>query len=168
MKQKILLLEDDVQLRKTLAQDFVDRNYDVIEAAKIEELVDFSFQFAVVDLRLGQDSGLMAVKLIKAQNPECRLVVLTGYASIATAVEAVKHGAINYLTKPISTDVLEKALKNELNEKTMMEVDLAPLSRHEHEYIEFVLSQNGRNISRSAKILGLHRQSLQRKLKKSP
>lgn len=167
MNQKILLLEDDEYLRKSLAREFQDRGYVVIEKSSFSEVDDFSFQFAVVDLRLGPENGLRAVEGILKQNPDCRLVVLTGYASVATAVEAIKLGAANYLTKPISVDVIEKALLNELKTATLPE-EMLPLSKHEHEYIEFVVTQNNGNISRSAKVLGLHRSSLQRKMKKTP
>lgn len=167
MNQKILLLEDDEHLRKSLAREFQDRGYTVIEKSLFSEVDDFSFQFAVVDLRLGPENGLRAVEGILKQNPECRLVVLTGYASVATAVEAIKLGAANYLTKPISVDVIEKALLNELK-ATELPQEMLPLSKHEHEYIEFVVTQNNGNISRSAKVLGLHRSSLQRKMKKTP
>ena len=167
MTNKILLLEDDEQLRKSLALEFKDRGYEVIEKTQFSEINDFSFNFAIVDLRLGPENGLKAVEGILKRNPSCRLIVLTGYASVATAVEAIKLGAINYLTKPISIDVIEKALHNELKSNQVPD-EMLPLSKHEHEYIEFVVTQNNGNISRSAKVLGLHRSSLQRKMKKNP
>lgn len=165
--KSILLLEDDESLRESLSREFIDRGYQVTQKSHFADIEDFSFEFAVVDLRLGPENGLKAVEGILKKNPSCRLVVLTGYASVATAVEAIKLGAANYLTKPTSVDVIEKALLNELKSAELPD-EMLPLSKHEHEYIEFVVTQNKGNISRSAKILGLHRSSLQRKMKKTP
>lgn len=167
MNKRILLLEDDLYLRNSLGREFSDRGYEVVERSHLSEVSEFNFNFAVVDLRLGAENGLKAVESIMKELPSCRLVVLTGYSSVATAVEAIKLGAANYLTKPTSVDVIEKALLGELK-TTELPDELLPLSKHEHEYIEFVVTQNNGNISRSAKILGLHRSSLQRKMKKTP
>ena len=94
--------------------------------------------------------------------------MLTGYGSIATAVKAVQDGAFNYLTKPIGFELLEATLLGKLNTKDIETKGISSLSRHEHEYIEFVLTKNDGNISKSARELGLHRQSLQRKRRKFP
>lgn len=168
MEQKILLLEDDLRSRKALAEDFCERGYAVTEASCLKELKEKVFDFAVVDLRLRGESGLAAIPEIKKHNPECRIVILSGYASVATAVEAVKRGAINYLHKPASCDSIEAAFNDKFNDNAAHTFEVTPLDRHEHEYIEFVLSQNEGNITKTAKQLGLHRQSLQRKLKKLP
>jgi two-component system response regulator RegA len=165
--KRILLLEDDEQLRESLAREFMDRGYDVTQKRQYADVREFHFHFAVVDLRLESENGLRAVEGILKRNSDCRLVVLTGYGSVATAVEAIKLGAVNYLTKPASIDIIEKALLGELK-STELPDDMLPLSKHEHEYIEFVVTQNHGNITRSAKVLGLHRSSLQRKLKKNP
>ena len=167
MGESLLLLEDDSNLRKSLAKDFTEKGYIVFEASEIKEVSGVICNYAVIDLRLGGEHGLRALEIIKSQNPSCKVVVLTGYGSIATAVEAVKLGAINYLTKPVSSEVLEKALKDELKENANLP-EIAELSKHEHEYIDFVMTINNGNISKTAKVLGLHRQSLQRKLKKYP
>ena len=114
MSKRILLLEDDVYLRNSLAREFKDRGYEAIEKNILSEVTEYNFDFAVVDLRLGAENGLKAVETIMKELPDCRLVVLTGYSSVATAVEAIKLGAANYLTKPTSVDVIEKALLGEL------------------------------------------------------
>ena len=166
--KRLLLLEDDLRFRKALAEDFTERGYEVTEAESFKDVSQRQFDYAVVDLRLLGESGLQAIPEIKKQNFLCRIVVLTGYGSVATAVEAVKLGAVNYLHKPASSELIERALNDELKEGDLHTFQVTPLEQHEHEYIEFVLTQNNGNITRTAKQLGLHRQSLQRKLKKFP
>lgn len=163
----LLILEDDESLKRSLAREFSERGYQVTQKKSFSEITEFNFDFALVDLRLGPDNGLKAVEGILRIKPGCKVVVLTGYASVATAVEAIKLGATNYLTKPVGIDLIEKAFSGESQTPDLPQ-EMLPLSKHEHEYIEFVVSQNDGNISRSAKILGLHRSSLQRKLKKLP
>ena len=109
-----------------------------------------------------------SIQEIKAQNPDAHIVVLTGYGSIATAVQATKLGAAHYLTKPVDIDEVERALRNEeyANEEVPIPTEFQSLYRHEREYIEFVLAECDGNISKAARRLGLHRQSLQRKLRK--
>jgi two-component system response regulator RegA len=166
--KRLLLLEDDRRFRKTLAEDFVERGYAVTEAGNLRELKTMDFDYAVIDLRLLGESGLDAIPQLKKQSPDCQIVVLSGYGSVATAVAAVKLGALNYLHKPASCELIEAALKDDLKEEGLLPFQIAPLNQHEHEYIEFVLSQNKGNITKTAQQLGLHRQSLQRKLKKLP
>ena len=101
--------------------------------------------------------------------PGIRTVVLTGYGSIATAIEAIKIGAVHYLTKPSDPDLIEDAFEKITGDPTVPLPDSPPsLARHEREYIEYVLAGTGGNISEAARRLGLHRQSLQRKLRKYP
>jgi two-component system response regulator RegA len=166
--RRLLLLEDDRRFRKTLAEDFEEKGYVVTEAGSLKEIRNQNFDFAVIDLRLLGESGLTAISELKKQTPDIRIVILTGYASIATAVEAVKLGALNYLHKPASCELIEAALKEELKNDAPCTPCVASLNQHEHEYIEFVLSQNEGNITKAAQQLGLHRQSLQRKLRKHP
>lgn len=168
LNPKLLLLDDDARFRKALAEDFKDKGYQVTEADNLKEIKNLFFDYAVLDLRLLGESGLQAIPELKKTNPQCRIVMLTGYGSVATAVEAVKLGALNYLQKPISCDILEKAFKDQLKTTDELPEQIAPLDKHEHEYIEFVLTNNDGNITRTAQQLGLHRQSLQRKLKKFP
>lgn len=165
--KSILIVEDDNRLRKSLALEFDERGYIVTEANSLESIPRQSFDYALVDMRLGATSGLKVIEYIKTFSNETRIVVLTGYGSIATAVEAIKLGAINYLTKPTDMEKIEKALLGESIEEKNNEQPIT-LSQQEHEYIEYMLAQNGGNITKTAKALGLHRQSLQRKLKKMP
>jgi two-component system response regulator RegA len=167
-EKRLLLLEDDVNFRKALAEDFIEKGYIVSEAGKLSQIQDRVFDFAVVDLRLLGESGLNAIKEIKKNNIECRIIILSGYGSVATAVEAIKLGALNYLHKPASCELIEAALLGGTIDESTNAFRVDTLDRHEHEYIEFVLSQNDGNITKTAKQLGLHRQSLQRKLKKHP
>lgn len=170
INKKLLLLEDDHNLRQALAEDFTEKGYDVTQAETIKEIKNIFFDFAVIDLRLLAESGLKAIPELIKQNAQCRIVVLTGYGSVATAVEAVKLGAINYLHKPAGSDLIEAALNDQLKEQgsEIKAFEVTPLEKHAHEYIEFVLTKNDGNITKTAKQLGLHRQSLQRKLKKYP
>jgi two-component system, response regulator RegA len=167
MKKRVLILEDDTRLAKSLKHDFEDHGYCVVIADCVSNIPnDANITHAVIDLRLsGGDFGLDAILKIKTYSPEAKIIVLSGYGSITTAVEAVKRGAIDYLTKPASFFEIEKALNGERISK---ETDFKrrSLSEVEHEYIDFVLTKNEGNISQTAKDLGLHRQSLQRKLKK--
>lgn len=168
MKPSLLIVEDDKSFARTLALEFSDRGYEtavVHSLADLEALSPEAPRFAIVDLRLGADNGLSAVEKILTLSPACRIVMLTGYGSIATAVKAVKLGAANYLTKPAAMELIEKALWVDL---AADEGVPASLARHEREYIEFVLAQCGGNITKAADWLGLHRQSLQRKLRKYP
>lgn len=167
MKETLLLVEDDARLRKTLKLEFEERDFVVFEADSTQTIPQNDFKYAVVDMRLHGDNGLIALDTVLKHSPQCRVVVLTGYGSIATAVEAIKRGAVNYLTKPVDVETLMKALKGESIEVQEDEQPIS-LSRKEHEYIEFMLAQHNGNIAQTAKALGLHRQSLQRKLKKRP
>ncbi len=170
---RLLIVEDDRNFLDTLTIEFEERGYRVFPATSTDEvkkLARESFRFAILDLRVGQDNGLSILDLIKSQSPDCRIVLLTGYGSIATAVQAVKLGACNYLTKPVSIELLEKSLWMDLTEENNSSLpdDRTSLARHEREYIEYVLNQCGGNISKAADWLGVFRQSLQRKLRKYP
>lgn len=170
-EKKLLIVEDDLRFADTLSAEFRDRGYEVdwldgLEALKAREELDYGF--AVVDLRLRQDSGLDVIAVLKERSPEVNVVVLTGYGSIATAVKATKLGASHYLTKPVDMDALERALLGEDDEGEEIPIpdQFQSLYRHEREYIEYVLAECDGNISQAARRLGLHRQSLQRKLRK--
>lgn len=166
----LLIVEDDDRFAETLSTEFQERGYAVERVADLAELskLDLSLvDYAVVDLRLRRDNGLEAVKRIHDACSQARIVVLTGYGSIATAVQATKYGAMNYLTKPVDMDELEHTLLNGLSEEEIeIPESFQSLDRHEREYIEFVLNECDGNISQAARRLGLHRQSLQRKLRK--
>jgi two-component system response regulator RegA len=166
----LLIVEDDPRFADTLATELRDRGFRVETVESLGEVraLDVSqYRYAVVDLRLRRDSGLDVVTHLKERSPGTRVVVLTGYGSIATAVQATKLGADSYLTKPIDIDEVERALLSDAeDDPAAIPEKFQSLDRHEREYIEYVLAECGGNISQAARRLGLHRQSLQRKLRK--
>lgn len=173
-RPRLLLVDDDDPFRESMELEFSDRGYAVVGARNHREALQMALahrpEFAVIDLRLGGERGLEVLKDLKDRLPGLRAVILTGYGSIATAVEAVKLGALHYLVKPVELDDVEAAL----HRAPAGDVSVAPpeqppsLALHEREYIEHVLASTGGNISEAARRLGLHRQSLQRKLRKYP
>lgn len=163
----LLIVEDDKRLRDSIAIEFSDKGYEVFTADSLKSIENKIYDYALVDMRLNGASGLSVVEHLKSISPDCRIVILTGYGSISTAVEAIKLGAINYLTKPADIEKIEYALLGKTVEESKQKQPIT-LSQQEHEYIEYVLIQNDGNITKAAKALGLHRQSLQRKLKKKP
>lgn len=176
-RPKLVILEDDTELRESWALELEDRGFDPYGASnwrKLDKEWLAETEYALVDLRLEGASGLPAIEELKKENPSMRIVVLTGYGTIATAVEAMKLGAAHYLTKPVSIDTIVDTLfdvPSDLEEG--IEDDLLPdqrttLARKESEYIEYVLAQCQGNITHAARWLGIRRQSLQRKLKKFP
>lgn len=164
MKQ-VLILEDDEHLALSLKRDFEDHGYRPHWAPSLKDIPAKPFDFAVLDLRLGGEFGLEALHLLKECAPHCRSVVLSSYGSIATAVEAVKRGAVDYLAKPASFVAIEAALQGR-HRHDPNEGRAPSLAQVEHEYIDYMLTKNEGNISQTARDLGIHRQSLQRKLKK--
>jgi two-component system response regulator RegA len=169
----ILLVDDDDVFRKRLGRAFADRGHDVRLAANYDEALASaradSPQFAVVDLKMPGRSGLDVVRDLKAVDPTTRIVVLTGYGSIATAVDAVKLGATQYLPKPADADEILAALTRAEGEAAAPQEFPAPsLARAEWEHIQRVLSDAGGNVSEAARRLGMHRRSLQLKLRKHP
>jgi two-component system response regulator RegA len=172
--ERVLVVEDDEVFGDVLTRALQRRGFDVTLAASCEEarrrMVESPPAYAVVDLRVGSESGLSLIPLLaRAQNP-ARTVVLTGYGSIATAVEAIKLGAVQYLTKPAEVDEIIAALKLDSAPATDVPLSPRPLSvkRLEWEHIQRVLKENGGNISATARALGIHRRTLQRKLHKKP
>jgi len=165
----LLIVDDDARFSETLALEFQERGWRVDCVADLDALralPGFAHRYAVVDLRLRHQNGLDALPLILERSPRARIVVLTGYGSIATAVQAVKQGAFNYLTKPVHVDDLLQIFRGEPLRTEAAASAGQTLARREREYIEWVLAQCDGNISRAARQLGLHRQSLQRKLRK--
>ena len=173
--QTLLVVDDDVSFCAALARAMQRRSYHVVtahdESSALQAANDFTPKYALVDLRLGQASGLSVVQQLLQRDTTMRVVVLTGYASIATAVEAIKLGAVHYLTKPAEPDEIMHALHNE-HETGDAQVELAtePMSvrRLEWEHIQRVLQNHNGNISAAARTLKMHRRSLQRKLMKRP
>jgi two-component system response regulator RegA len=171
----ILIVDDDEVFRTRLARAFRERGYDVRTAADAAEALararDDSPEMAVVDLRMPGASGLELVRDLKALDPATRILVLTGYGSIATAIEAVRIGATYYLSKPADVDdILAGFARGEAPPLDPPPSDYAApsLARAEWEHISRVLSDCGGSISEAARRLGLHRRSLQRKLQKYP
>ena len=169
----LLLVEDDLDFAETLHTEFSEKGYQVhMTTTQIQVRTwleqGFTFHFAVVDLRLKGEWGLDVIRLLSAFQPQCRSVVLTGYGSISTAVEAIKQGAVNYLTKPVVFERLEKALWLDLApDGEASDPEIESLERHEREYLEYVLMRCEGNISKAARWLNIHRQSLQRKLRQT-
>ena len=172
----ILLVDDDEVFRTRLARAFRDRGYDPRIAADFDEAVcearADSPEYAVVDLRMPGRSGLELVQELREIDPATKTVVLTGYGSIATAIDAVRLGATYYLSKPADADDIVAAFaRGESPPLDPPEPDYerAPsLARAEWEHINRVLSDCGGNISQAARRLRIHRRSLQRKLQKYP
>jgi two-component system response regulator RegA len=170
--RSILLVDDDETLRTRLARAFVDRGFEVRTARDGESALELarteSPELAVVDLRMPGPSGLEVVRELKAVDQTTRIVVLTGYGSIANAVEAVRLGAVNYLTKPADADEVLAAFEAKAGTAADEATATPSLARTEWEHINRVLSDCEGNISEAARRLGVHRRSLQRKLQKHP
>jgi two-component system response regulator RegA len=168
----LLVVEDDEALRTRLVRAFGDRGFAAHGAESVQEalrLTDDAPEYAVVDLRIGEGSGLEVVRALVAKDPATRIVMLTGYGSIATAVEAMRLGAVHYLTKPADADEILSALRRgESNDAPVPPAETLSLARAEWEHINRVLVDVSGNISEAARRLGLHRRSLQRKLSKYP
>lgn len=172
--QRILVVDDDEAFRYTLAKSLRRRGLEAFEAASGDEaralLMAHGPDACVLDLKLEGESGLHLLPELLALSPGLSVVVLTGYASIATAVEAVKQGAINYLSKPADTDEILAALQGQahVGKEDVLEAQPMSVDRLEWEYIQRVLAENEGNISETARALGMHRRTLQRKLQKRP
>ena len=171
--RRLVIVEDDEDFARTLARSFERRGYAVRTAfapASLHELLAAErFDYAVVDLKLGSHSGLPCVEAIAAADPATRIVVLTGFASIATAIEAIKLGAAHYLPKPSNTDDIEAAFGRAAGNAEVPVVGRATSLRTlEWEKINETLIETGFNISETARRLGLHRRTLARKLEKRP
>jgi two-component system response regulator RegA len=168
---KVLLIDDDENFVNSLVLEFRDRHIDVVSYTKYSEVSDSLIDnstHAIVDLRLKGENGLNILVSLREKNPSIKMVMLTGFGTISTAVEAMRLGAINYLSKPVSFEYLLHTMQNSTeNEIELLESEMT-LAEKEREYIEYVLVKCENNISKAAKILGLHRQSLQRMLKKYP
>lgn len=168
----LLIVEDDAAFARTLGRSFERRGYQVLLASSLDQATDLLQQhtpaYAVVDLKLnGSTSGLACVQLLHKHDPTMLIVVLTGFASIATAVEAIKLGACQYLAKPSNTDDIEAAFEHvagsaelELTNRT------TSIKTLEWETIHKMLAETDFNISEAARRLGMHRRTLARKLEK--
>jgi len=170
---KLLIIEDDINLASTLARRLTKQGFTCDVAhnqsdafLRARQLVPDSI---LLDMKLGDDNGLMLIKPLRNLLENTHIVLLTGFASIATAVEAMRLGANDYLTKPIDMATLLKALNNETSElQTSIDDAVMSPERLEWEHIQQVLHSNNGNISVTARQLNMHRRTLQRKLQKKP
>ena len=169
-----LVVDDDAVFGRTLARALERRGLRCTVFSDGESVLqaahDQAADFAVLDLKLGQQSGLALIEPLLELQPDLRILLLTGYASVATAVEAMKRGAVNYLPKPASADAIVRALLDEEDDLPELEDNtrMTPLARVEWEHIQQALVETGGNLSAAARLLGMHRRSLQRKLAKRP
>ena len=171
-RPRLLLVDDDGPFRAALAAAFVRRGYEVADAESAQEALSLCVTWtparAVIDLRMPQGSGLDLVRDLLRVCPDVQVVVLTGYGSIPTAIEAVKRGAVNYLTKPAEPAEIEAAFEDEFAQDAAVEVAVPTVDRAAWEHIQRVLAECQGNVSETARRLGMHRRTLQRKLQKQP
>jgi two-component system response regulator RegA len=173
-RTSLLVVEDDATLRDRLVRAFTERGFDARGAATAAEAQSLAEEnppeLVLLDLRIGAESGLDVIPVLKALDPATRIVVLTGYGSVATAVEALRRGATHYLTKPADADEILAAFDRPPGGAGAAATPLQPMSldRVEWEHINRVLVDCGGNVSETARVLGLHRRTLQRKLSKYP
>jgi two-component system response regulator RegA len=171
----ILIVDDDAVFLRVMARSLERHGMHCVTAEDaaqaIESCMESQPDACLLDLKLGADNGLDLIQQLLELQPALRIVLLTGYASIATAVEAIKRGAYDYLPKPVAAKDVLKVLGSGKVEPAPAEVkaqDAPSLQRLEWEHIQRVLAEQGGNISATARALGMHRRTLQRKLAKRP
>jgi two-component system response regulator RegA len=174
----LLIIDDDVTFGRVLARAMNSRGFEVINATSADEARALTRRhqprYCVLDLKLGEENGLRLIPDLHRLVPDMRILLLTGYASIATAVEAIKRGAHDYLAKPVDADAVVRALVEgdapQAEDDDVVDAPEAPLAlrRLEWEHIHRVLTECDGNISETARRLGMHRRTLQRKLSKHP
>ena len=166
----LLLVDDDMTFCQVLSRALENRGYAVTVAHSVEQALPLATanppEYAVVDLKMRGVSGLVLIQALHETDAATRIVVLTGYASIATAVEAIKLGATQYLSKPANADEIVNAFGHSANAGLPLNAQPSSVSRLEWEHIQRVLTNCGNTITQAAKLLRLHRRSLQRKLSK--
>jgi two-component system response regulator RegA len=181
MNEKILVIEDDDTFSTTLVRALKRRGYEALAANDVAAAIGLmetaTPAWVVLDLNLAGASGLALIPRLREIDPACRIVVLTGYASISTAVDAIKLGAVQYLAKPVDVDTLLRAFGHALQAGETASaasppaaISHSPMSveRMEWEHIQRVLGEHKGNISATARALNMHRRTLQRKLSKRP
>ncbi|SDU24694.1 response regulator transcription factor [Halopseudomonas salegens] len=169
----LLLVDDDPTFTRVMARSLSRRGLRVTTAADAEEAMQRAREeqpdFAVLDLKMEGDSGLVLLPRLRELYPDLKVVILTGYSSITTAVEAIKRGATNYICKPADADdVLTALLSEQADPDTLVPEHPMSVDRLQWEHIQRVLSEHEGNISATARALGMHRRTLQRKLQKRP
>ncbi len=173
-KTSMLIVDDDQTFADVLSRAMRNRDYAVHTAYTTEQaqalITQLTFDRAVIDLKIDQESGLTLIPALKNNNSDMEIIILTGYSSIPTAVEAIKLGAKNYLCKPADTEEILNAFNSTYdgNPHTELSNDRPSVDRLEWEHIQKVLMENNGNISATARSLGMHRRTLQRKLQKRP
>ena len=174
MNPPMLIIDDDPSFNAILVRTLERRGYPACGALDAQAALDKARELlpdhVVLDLNLNGSSGLALIPQLLDIVPDCRIVVLTGYASIATAVDAVKLGAIQYLAKPVEIEAILSAFDEDAHPDFDLPISDEPLSvdRLEWEHIQRVLNENEGNISATARALKMHRRTLQRKLSKRP
>lgn len=171
--KSLLIVDDDNPFRERLARAMEKKGFEVSQAESVKKGIETvktkKPTFAVVDLRLNDGNGLEIVKVIQNSNPNSRIIMLTGYGNISTAVAAIKQGAIDYLAKPADADDVEKALLADPNKKAEPPENPMSADRVKWEHIHRVFELCNRNVSETARRLKMHRRTLQRILsKRSP
>jgi len=172
-EKSLLIVDDDNPFRERLARAMQKKGFFVTQAESVKQGIDSLKStkpaFAVVDLRLNDGNGLEVVKEIQKLNINSKIIMLTGYGNIPTAVAAIKHGAIDYLAKPADADDVEKALLADPNTKAQPPENPMTADRVKWEHIHRVFELCNRNVSETARRLKMHRRTLQRILsKRSP
>ena len=171
-RTRILIIDDEPVFTQVLARAFSRRGYEVREAHDAIEAMalveSFQPQRVTLDLKMVKSSGLQLIPQLLKAIPELNIVVLTGYSSITTAVQAIKLGASNYLCKPANADEILAAFEAQGSEEVAVEDAPISVNRLEWEHIQKVLAEHEGNISATARALGMHRRTLQRKLHKRP
>lgn len=167
-----LLVDDDPLYLRTLQRSLARREIETVTAHDIAGALEQATRappaFALIDLKLGGESGLALIQPLRALRADMRILLVTGYASVATAVEAIKRGADDYLPKPATAPMILRTLGLVKPETVTIETTMTPLHRLEWEHIHQALHETGGNVSAAARLLGMHRRSLQRKLAKKP
>ncbi len=168
----LLLVDDDLTFCKVLKSALEKRGYQVSVAHSVEQATPLAAQnppeFAVVDLKMQGASGLRLVEQLHALDPNTRIVMLTGYAAIHTAIEAIKLGATHYLAKPANADEIVAAFTHVADSNATIHTATSAIQELTWEHIQRVLHEHDDNISASARALNMHRRTLQRKLNKPP
>ncbi|HQS57854.1 MAG: two-component system response regulator [Gallionellales bacterium 35-53-114] len=168
----LLLVDDDITFCQVLCRALEKRGYAVTVAHSVEQALPLASanppEYAVVDLKMSGASGLVLIQSLHELDAETRIVVLTGYASIATAVEAIKLGATQYLSKPANADEIVAAFGHHANAVQPLSTLPSTVNRLEWEHIQRILQEHQGNISATARALNMHRRTLQRKLGKFP
>ena len=166
----LLILEDDAPLRNRLCRAMEKRGFDVVDAGSVNDGIDLVRKvapaFAILDMKLDDGTGLSLVPELRKKRSDCRIIMLTGFGNIATAVAAVKAGAVDYLPKPADPDQIVAALSQTSDEMPPPPQDPMSADRVRWEHIQRVYEQCGRNVSETARRLRMHRRTLQRILSK--